>query len=122
MDQAPELQGVVTATIAPIDGHVVAERLGLAPKRPKLLHLPTFARPPELIPGTEVLNDDGDPVIGTGSVVPETVEMDAETLAQAGVAALAIIKAASKMEVNELSVDLLAVAYSILHYQNKARG
>lgn len=83
------------------------------------LYLPNFVTPPQLIPGTEAKDDNGNPIPGTGDVVPETVECVPLTLEKAGEAARRVVAMQSKLPLNESSVDVLNLAYAILHYENK---
>lgn len=123
-DPVPPKQGVVTAQIQPIQAKDVLKNLGKADAvaRGVALYLPQFAKPPQLQPGTEARDDNGDPILGTGVPVPESVEVVPLTLEKARDAALRVLKHASQMPINELSVDLLNLAYALLHYENKARG
>lgn len=71
------------------------------------LYLPNFTKPPEMV---------GD------QIVPESVECVPLTLEKAGEAAQRIVAMQSKLPLSDVSVDLLNVAYAVMHYQNKARG
>lgn len=101
----PEVQGVVNAVIQPIlakdinFGEAVVEAKGSA------LYLPNFVTPP---------THDAD-----GKLDPSTVECVPLTLEAARAAAVRVTAMIERLPLTESAVDLMNLAYAVLHYGNK---
>ncbi len=123
-DGNPLVQGVVDALIQPLDPKLIMKNLGagMAAARGVTLYLPTFETPPQLVAGTETKRDDGSIVVGTGDAVLESIVCSAMTLEKAGEAARRVLAHQSQMPINELTADLLNLAYALIHYENKTKG
>ena len=101
----PEVQGVVNAVILPILAKDI--RLGRAEvvAHGSALYLPNFVTPPA---------HDAD-----GKIIPSSIECVPLTLEAAQAAALRVVAMIDRLPLTESAVDLMNLAYAVLHYGNK---
>ncbi|RPH64997.1 MAG: hypothetical protein EHM89_00210 [Acidobacteria bacterium] len=104
-DPVPPVQGVVTAVIQPIRFKDVNIGKADAGAKGSALYLPNFVTPP---------TKDANGVVDTDSI--ECVPL---TLEKAGEAAERVIAALERLPLSESTVDVMNLAFAVLHYQNK---
>ena len=123
----PAVQGVVSAEIKPV--HIRDMNLGAfsSEKRSSglavghALILPQFETPPTLVPGTEAVRADGTKVENTGNPEPSSVVVTQVTIDQARHAAEQIAAMLHKMPLDPISVDIMNLAMTVLHFTNKGK-
>ncbi len=101
----PEVQGVVNAEIQPIKFKDLNVGKADVTAKGAALYLPNFVTPP--------LKD------AAGAVVPESVECVPLTLEAAHRAALHTLAILDQLPLTEGAVDLMNLAFAVLHYENK---
>ena len=112
---------IVEAQIQPIraeDLRIPQEADRVEPTVARKLYVPAFLTPPDIIPGTELEDDEGEVIPGTGSPVASTIRATPATLANASEIATRVLSRFDQVPMSYEGAELLTLCSAIAHYAN----